>query len=223
MMRHLYVEHVRYSWNFLQEIFNQKKFDLLFFDYQFNSLGYREMLVEHYQQDAILIIGDSAITGIGLPFDLTVAKQLEQLCGHQVLNFSMCGASNDWIARKLQQLLTLFQPRAIIIHYTFSHRRERPQTDWHDDERTECEPFYSSEENYQNWLVNFKTIQSLSGNIKLVHSFICNWHDQPVDYLELGNDVIPPIDQLDFARDGFHYGSRTHQALAYRITSLLAV
>jgi hypothetical protein len=140
-----------------------------------------------------------------------------------VLNFSLNGASNDWMARKLQQLLTVFQPRAIIIHYTFSHRRERPQTDWHDDERTECEPFYSSKENYQNWLTNFNTIQSLSGNIKLIHSFIYNWHDQPVDYLKLGNDVIPPITQLDFARDGFHYGPLTHRALADQITSLLAV
>jgi len=190
-------------------------------NYQFNEIGFRTHLVDQFKSDAILVLGDSFTLGLGSNVKDRYTDVLEQQLSHQVLNFSLNGASNDWIARKLQQLLPLFRPRAIIVHYTFSHRRERPQTDWHDDERTECEPFYSSEENYQNWLVNFKTIQSLSGNIKLIHSFICNWHDQSVNYLELGNDVIPPIAQLDFARDGFHYGPQTHLELANKITSLL--
>jgi hypothetical protein len=189
--------------------------------YQFNQVGFRTHSVDKFKHNAILVIGDSFTLGLGNNVEDRYTDLLEQQLSHQVLNFSLNGASNDWIARKLKQLLQLFQPRAVVIHYTFSHRRERPQTDWHDDERTECEPFYSSEENYQNWLVNFKTIQSLSGNIKLIHSFICNWHDQSVNYLELGNDVIPPIAQLDFARDGFHYGPQTHLKLANKITSLL--
>jgi len=190
--------------------------------YQFNQVGFRTHPVDQFDPNAILVLGDSFTLGLGTNATSRYTDILEQQLSHQVLNFSLNGASNDWIARKLQQLLVLFQPRAIVIHYTFSHRRERPHADWHDDERTECEPFYSSQENYQNWLANFKTIQDSVGNVKLVHSFICNWHDQQVNYSELGDQVIAPITQLDFARDGFHYGPHTHRALADRITNLLA-
>ena len=189
--------------------------------YQFNQVGFRTHSVDKFKHNAILVLGDSFTMGLGNNLPDRYTDILEQQLSHQVLNFSLNGASNDWIARKLQQLLQLFQPRAIIVHYTFSHRRERPQTDWHDDERTECEPLYSSQENYQNWFANFQTIQALAGDTKLVHSFISNWHDQPVDYAELGADLIPPMTQLDFARDGFHYGPRTHLELANKITSLL--
>ena len=189
--------------------------------YQFNEIGFRTHPVDQFKSDAILVLGDSFTLGLGNNVGDRYTDLLEQKLSHQVLNFSLNGASNDWIARKLQQLLPLFQPRAVVIHYTFSHRRERPQTDWHDDERTECEPFYSSEENYQNWFANFQTIQTLAGDIKLVHSFISNWHDQPVDYTKLGKNIIPPLTQLDFARDGFHYGPITHCNLANQITNLL--
>jgi len=190
--------------------------------YQFNQVGFRTHSVDHFEPDAILVLGDSFTLGLGNNVEDRYTDILEQQLSHQVLNFSLNGASNDWISRKLQQLLVLFQPRAVVIHYTFSHRRERPQTDWHDDERTECEPFYSSEENYQNWLMNFKTIQALAGKTQLIHSFICNWHDGPVDYSNLGENIISPLQQLDFARDGFHYGPKTHLELATKLTSLLA-
>ena len=202
-------------------------FDRILFDrhpavhYQFNQVGFRTDSVDKFKHNAILVLGDSFTLGLGNNLTDRYTDILEQQLSHQVLNFSLNGASNDWIARKLQQLLQLFRPRAIVIHYTFSHRRERPQTDWHDDERTECEPFYSSEENYENWFANFQKICSLAGDIKLVHSFINNWHDQSVDYAKLGQNIIPPIAQLDFARDGFHYGSQTHQVLANKITNLL--
>lgn len=190
--------------------------------YEFNSLGYRTHKVEQFQPNAILTLGDSFTLGLGNHADQRFTDIIQRTLRHQVLNFSLNGASNDWICRKLSQLLPFFQPKAIIIHYTFSHRRERPQSDWHDDERTECEPTYSSDQNYSNWFDNFSKIQTLAGGIKCVHSFIHNWHDCVVDYHDLGQNVLPPQPQLDFARDGFHYGPATHQLLADKITSLLA-
>jgi hypothetical protein len=189
--------------------------------YQFNEIGFRTHNVSTFNPNAILVLGDSFTLGLGVNNNKRYADLIEQHLSHQVLNFSLNGASNDWIARKLQQLLTLFHPSAIIVHYTFSHRRERPESAWFDDERTECEPFYSSEENFSNWFTNFKKICLLAKNIKLVHSFIPNWHDQAVDYDVLGDNVIPPLTQSDKARDNFHYGPQAHQDLANAITSLL--
>lgn len=189
--------------------------------YHFNEIGFRTHSVKCFDPRAILVLGDSFTLGLGVNCEHRYSDIIEQQLEHQVLNFSLNGASNDWIARKLQQLLAHFDPRAIIIHYTFSHRRERPNSDWFDDERTECEPFYSSEQNLENWRKNFAQIQSLTQGNRVVHSFIPNWHDHTVNYNAFGPDVLPPVEQLDLARDGFHYGPQTHQLIAKKITSLL--
>lgn len=189
--------------------------------YQFNEIGFRTHSVKQMKSDAILVLGDSFTLGMGVNISNRYTDILEQQLSHQILNVSLNGASNDWIARTLVNLLKLFCPRAIVIHYTFSHRRERPCTDWHDNERTECEPFYSSAENFNNWVTNFNLICSTAGNIKMIHSFIPNWHDHDIDYNKLGNNIIPPLPMLDRARDDFHYGPNTHRALAAAITTLL--
>lgn len=192
-------------------------------DYRFNSLGFRTHDVTQFKNNAILVLGDSFTLGLGNRAEERYTSILEKNLSHQVLNFSLNGASNDWICRKLGQLLALFVPRAIVLHYTFSHRRERPRTDWHDDERTECDAHYSLTQNFQNWLANYEKICQMTKGTKCVHSFITNWHDEPVDYHSLGPNVIAPLRQIDFARDAFHYGPRTHQLLATSITNLLAV
>jgi hypothetical protein len=189
--------------------------------YQFNEIGFRTHSANQMKSDAILVLGDSFTLGLGVNVSDRYTDILEKQLSHQVLNFSLNGASNDWIARTLPKLLTLFCPRAVVIHYTFSHRRERPHPEWHDDERTECEPFYSSAENFDNWMTNFNLICGAAGGTKLIHSFIPDWHDQGVDYDKLGKNIISPMPMLDRARDNFHYGVRTHQALATAITNLL--
>ena len=188
-------------------------------DYSFNELGFRTRSVDSITGNEILAIGDSFTLGLGVAQEHTWPSQLEQQLKYPVLNFAMNGASNDWIARKTQQLLTWLRPRAILVHYTFSHRRERPFTDWYDDERTECEPLYSDAENYANWHAAFEYFAAL--DVPVIHSFITNWHTQPVDYTELGANVIPPVAKIDLARDGFHYGIKTNYRLAKQFTSLL--
>jgi hypothetical protein len=189
--------------------------------YQFNELGFRTHNVDCFDPHAILVLGDSFTLGLGVNSKDRYSDIIEQTLNHQVLNFSLNGASNDWISRKLEQLLTYFTPRAIILHYTFSHRRERPNSDWFDDERTECEPFYSCQENFDNWYNNFNNICNMYQG-PLIHSFIPNWHTQSVNYAGLGNNILLPVQQIDQARDNFHYGTNTHQLLAKKITNLLA-
>lgn len=188
-------------------------------EYRFNSIGYRTSPVDQYRGDEILAIGDSFTLGLGVAQQHTWPDQLSRLLDYPVLNFSLNGASNDWMARKTQQLLTRFTPRAVVVHYSFSHRRERPSLDWTDDERTECEPFYSDQENYENWRRAFDYFAQI--NIPVVHGFVNNWHTQPVDYNSLPGKVIAPIAAIDLARDGFHYGIDTNRRLAERITNLL--
>ena len=178
--------------------------------YNFNSLGYRS--AEEYVGTEILAIGDSFTLGLGVNVEDTWPAQLAALLNYPVLNFSLNGASNDWIARRATELLDFFKPKLLVVHYSFSHRRENPNLNWHDNERTECEPIYTDEENFINWQKNFKKISKL--DVPVVHSFIPNWHPISIDYTSLGLNVIPPINIIDVARDGFHYGVKTHQLLA---------
>jgi hypothetical protein len=186
-------------------------------NYSFDELGYRINIP--YQRDAILAIGDSFTLGLGVNVEDTWPAQLSKILNYPVLNFSLNGASNDWIARRSTELLNFFNPKLIVVHYTFSHRRERPNPSWHDDERTECEPIYTDEENLVNWQKNFDKISTLS--VPVIHSFITDWHEIPIDYAALGKNIIPPEPICDLARDGFHYGPATHQKIAEKITNLL--
>jgi len=187
--------------------------------YHFNELGYRTVPVDQFVGNEILALGDSFTLGLGVNYNHTWPAQLGKMINYPVLNFSLNGASNNWIARKTQQLLTWFTPRAIVVHYTFTHRRERAEPNWSDDERTECDPYYSDAENLQDWHIAFEYFNGLS--IPVVHSFITDWHPNDIDYSILGTNVIPPVKKIDLARDSFHYGPKTNRALAEKLTSLL--
>lgn len=184
-------------------------------EYQFNELGFRTKSISAFQGNEILAVGDSYTVGLGVNAEDCWTSQLEKMLNYPVLNFSLNGASNDWIARKVNQLLQYFQPRAIVIHWSFSHRRERPFKDWADNERTECEPIYTDQENLENWIKNYQSIEFSP----TIHSVIPGWHEG-FDYAQY--PVVPPVEIVDLARDGFHYGVETHCNLAKTFTNLLA-
>ena len=186
-------------------------------NYLFNELGYR--MGSQYHQNSILAIGDSFTLGLGVNVDDTWPVQLSKILNYPVLNFSLNGASNDWIARRTSELLEFFSPKAVIVHYTFSHRRENENTSWHDDERTECDAVHTEIENYNNWKTRFLQICNL--NVPVVHSFIPNWHTSSIDYSVMGTNVMAPMPKIDLARDGFHYGIATNQLVAEKIAKLL--
>ena len=217
--------YINYSSNLLgldsiDHCFNKPYFTTFPHDvtYQFNSLGYRERNIKLYQKNSIIVIGDSFTVGLGLPKELTYTAQLEKLTSIPVLNFSMNGASNDWMARKLGIILPLFNPTAIIVHYSFSHRRENNELSWADNERTLCDPLPDVQENYTNWLVNHNTIKSLVNHIPTYYSFIPNWHTQQINF----TDNLVPVQQVDYARDFFHYGKTTCLNLAKQYADRIA-
>jgi hypothetical protein len=183
-------------------------------NYCFNEIGFRTKSITKFTGKEILVIGDSFSLGLGCNQLQCWPDILENILQYPVLNFSLNGASNDWMARKIQQLLEFFTPRAVLFHHTFSHRRERDQPDWKDDERTECDAYYTSEENFKNFSNNLKTIQQSCQTIPTLHGFVPRWHDLAVNYSQFKSLIIPPIDVVDLARDGFHYGPNTHHRLA---------
>jgi len=68
-----------------------------------------------------------------------------------------------------------------------------------------------------------KTVDSQAGNTQVIHSFISDFApnvDSVLDSLEL-EYMIPPMKQLDFGRDGYHYDIQTATILADTIAKLL--
>lgn len=189
--------------------------------YKFNELGYRERPLTEYQKNSIICIGDSFTVGLGLPVEMTYPYRLEKLLNYPVLNFSLDGASNQWIKRKLEIILKYFTPPAIVVHYTFTHRRENNEPTWFDNERTLSE-FNPSDDAIKNdytvWRDCHDYICSLP--IPTVHSCITNWHPRLVSFNDTLNFV--ELKQIDFARDWFHYGERTCQVFAEDLASKIS-
>jgi hypothetical protein len=92
--------------------------------YEYNSRGYRDQEWPEDLNNAIWCFGDSFTVGLGAPIDHTWCHCLQKLSNQRVINISMDGASNNWIARKIQELFTQVVPRTIVIQWSYAHRRE---------------------------------------------------------------------------------------------------
>lgn len=96
-------------------------------DYRYNSRGFRdtEWPTDLDQlQNSIWCMGDSFTVGIGSAFDHTWPQVLQAKTATRCINVSMDGASNNWIARQAVKILQEVQPRIMVIHWSYLHRRE---------------------------------------------------------------------------------------------------
>jgi len=96
-------------------------------EYRYNSRGFRDTewpdTIEELK-DAIWCVGDSSTLGIGSPVEHTWPYQVSQKLGTRTINISMDGASNDWIARKSQQIIDVIEPKFLVVHWSYISRRE---------------------------------------------------------------------------------------------------
>lgn len=96
-------------------------------EYCHNSRGYRDAewpdTVQELEQ-AIWCIGDSFTVGYGAPSAHTWPVILQQQTRRRCINVSLNGASNEWIVRKITDLVKEIRPLIIVVHWTYTHRRE---------------------------------------------------------------------------------------------------
>jgi hypothetical protein len=136
--------------------------------YQYNSRGYRDF--EWPQtiselKNAIWCVGDSFTVGVGQPFEHTWPQVLAQTTGKRTINVSMDGASNDWIARKVQRIADVIDPIAIVVLWSYTHRGELDQNSLDDEQRR----LFSSKRHWKqdnlHWINLSNQIQSLNRQI----------------------------------------------------------
>jgi hypothetical protein len=106
--------------------------------YQYNSRGFRDQdwpsTVEELKK-CIWCFGDSFTVGVGSPLEHTWPYLLEKKSGTRVINISMDGASNNWIARRVKLIQEEIAPKNVVIMWSYLHRRESNDHNKSDEER----------------------------------------------------------------------------------------
>lgn len=94
--------------------------------YCYNTRGFRDYEWPENLSDAIWCLGDSFTAGIGCPLVSIWPQILQKQTGTRTINVSLDGASNQWIARKAQRILSEIKPKVMVIQWSYTTRRERP-------------------------------------------------------------------------------------------------
>lgn len=106
--------------------------------YQYNSRGFRDQewpnSVEELK-DAIWCVGDSFTVGVASPLEHTWPWLLQNQTGRRVINVSMDGASNNWIARRTALIQKEIAPKNIVVMWSYISRREHENTKLDDEQR----------------------------------------------------------------------------------------
>lgn len=95
--------------------------------YNYNSRGLRDQewpeSMDELRQ-AVWCIGDSFTVGLGSPIAHTWPVRLSNTIGRRVINVSMDGASNEWIARRAHAIAHAVNPKHMVIMWSYQNRRE---------------------------------------------------------------------------------------------------
>lgn len=96
-------------------------------EYHYNSRGFRDAewpdSIEELK-NSIWCVGDSFTVGLGSPLENTWVYQLQKVSKRRTINISLDGASNNWISRKIVDILQKISPRHIVVQWSYITRRE---------------------------------------------------------------------------------------------------
>lgn len=133
--------------------------------YKFNDRGYRDL---DWPEDidqlkrAIWCIGDSFTLGLGSPLEHTWPYLLQKETNRRIINVSLNGASNNWISRKTLDILNIICPDTVVIHWSYTHRREKPIEEIH---KAKWKEFYNNVKD-ESWPKDPESIDELPANIQ---------------------------------------------------------
>lgn len=211
-------------------------FDVKHFDayphpvqYDFNSRGFRDHEWPNVDEleSAVWCIGDSFTVGLGSAFEHIWPQQLQTILGCRTIAVSMDGASNNWIARKCQEIFAEVRPRAFVLMWSYLQRREIPgQGD--DMDRRQWYSGTEIEQDMENLRQCRRQVAAIGSHTKIMEFIIPSGVPESVESLsqnlceETMNNVIQ-VPQLDWSRDHHHFDIITAQWVAQRATDQLAI
>lgn len=201
--------------------------------YKYNYMGYRDYEWPNDISKQYWAIGDSFTVGLGQPLEETWSNLLSKKIDKRIINVSMNGASNDWIARRAHYILEYLDPEVIFIQWSYLHRRESLDNTLLDEHRAIWHSTDSIND-LENFIDNLKLVESNKNNTKIIHSFIpefSNPHSNDAKIIfdrlsKINARGFPPCEQVDYSRDGHHYDVETATSYAnyyYNILNQLKI
>jgi hypothetical protein len=177
--------------------------------YQYNSNGFRDKEWPTNLSDVIWCLGDSFTVGLGQPIKETWPSLLEKKSKKRCLNLGEDGCSNDTICLRAQEICKLYNPKLIIIMWSYFHRRRRKNQDIHFDKNN-----FGNDKDAKNFLKNFNIVKKLPTqtlNLLIPNAFTNN--KKHMNYFLTKNNLkdILVFDQLDYSRDYHHFDIKTSE------------
>ena len=144
--------------------------------YSYNSRGFRDQEWPNTVQelrDAIWCIGDSFTVGLGSPLAHTWPVRLSKIANRRIINVSMDGASNDWIARTVENIVREIGPAQLVIMWSYTHRRERINPSLSNEDRRMLSENCTDHEDWANFLECKKRVDSITKSIQFAIPYFC--------------------------------------------------
>jgi hypothetical protein len=219
-------------------------------NYKFNTRGFRDdewpdqLTDMSYKmlQRSVWCFGDSFTLGLGCPYEHMWVKKLGKYLKLRTINISMDGASNDWIARKVINVINEINPTTIVVHWSYFDRKESLDTSLIDEERR-ITPYTNEDyqrnnhhknlhDNLKNTLKCVKKVEehAIKCQVRIIHSVISDEiNSYPLkirqtiqqSFDKLCREYIHKIEKIDLGRDGFHYGVRTSDKFAKNLSDII--
>ena len=146
-------------------------------EYRFNSRGFRDdewPLTTDELKNCYWCFGDSFTSGVGSPKTHTWPYLLQQQSGVRCINVSMDGASNDWIARTAEYVISVLSPAAVFIQWSYLQRGESADSSLPDNKRRVLDKHMSLEKQVNNFTTNFNNVNAAASDkdVIILHSII---------------------------------------------------
>ena len=194
--------------------------------YKFNSRGFRDQEWPedlHELKDAVWCFGDSFTVGFGAPWEHTWPFLLSKKINKRTINISMDGASNDWMSRKINEVIADIAPPWIAVQWSFTERREHPDSTLTDEQRRQWH-IIGELEGIENLLGNINQVENHACTT-VIHStiphFTTNQLSKTVLLKKHCRHSIPYFENLDRSRDGCHYDIKTADWVSSQMAEFL--
>lgn len=142
--------------------------------YRYNSRGFRdqEWSIDMQElREAIWCIGDSFTVGLGSPLEHTWPFRLSKITNQRIINVSMDGASNEWIARTTENIVRVINPARLTIMWSYTHRRENANPLLNDEIRRIHVSKCTEHDDWANFLDCKKRVDSITNSVQFAIPF----------------------------------------------------
>lgn len=177
--------------------------------YEYNSKGFRDHEWPIDLNDAVWCVGDSFTVGLGQPHEETWPQILEKKIGKRCLNLGEDGCSNDKISLRVNEITKLYQPKLIVVMWSYIHRR---RVDNIDVQFVKTD--FGLKNDIKNFLKNLNNIRKCP--VKIIQTMIPGAlpenQKETFDYILKNNNYpksLIKFQQLDYARDNHHFDINT--------------